>query len=602
MRLLLFVLIVLGGAAQASASLIEVPLKIDLRHLQGVVAQALDLDAEGRGELVADTCNRVELAEPVLGSGEDALDLSLAVSVHSGAMAFGRCTGPRPIDARFHVRLSPGVDAAGHAVKFEPVGAEIRRADGSAGLLARAASQLADRLIVPRLAAIEIDVSESLLAIDELVMEFLPATAERPSPLAERARLSTVNMAEDGLIAALTLGLHAAPEAQARPEAPLDEAELAEWQRIEDELDGFLTSIIMHLAAGLDLRDLQLDLLGVLIDSRYRIAEALADDTEGDPVEALFLQAWEALRPVFARLDELDVGEDVDLHLAAFLAAGDALTAVQALGPEYGLEVSRDGLRRLARMLLAEKTPLSFTPLPLDIDPELQRLLGLDGVPERSPLASRRHWLDWLIAPAHADNGSPGEALRGLVPRLAYLDDYLDLVARLLAAEIESHLGENSRLNEPQRRLFDPLVRATAWKESCWRHYVGQTDEPQVIRSSVGAVGIMQIMGRVWRGVYDVERLERDVSYNVAAGIEILEHYLVDYAIRRGEHEQPGGMDNLVRATYAAYNGGPSHLTRYRRDETAASLRAIDREFWNHYQQIKAEQWPDVASCYAVGQ
>jgi hypothetical protein len=63
----------------------------------------------------------------------------------------------------------------------------------------------------------------------------------------------------------------------------------------------------------------------------------------------------------------------------------------------------------------------------------------------------------------------------------------------------------------------------------------------------------------------------------------------------------PGGDDNLIRATYAAYNGGPSHLGRYRRDETPARLRAIDDEFWRHYQTIKADQWPDVSSCYAVG-
>jgi hypothetical protein len=600
-RFLLFVLMALAGAAQASTSLIEVPLKIDMRHLQGVVGHALDLDDEGRGELVADACNRVELADPVLGSGDQALDLSLAVAVRSGAMAFGRCTGPRAVEARFHVRLEPGIDATGQSVVFEPVGAEIRRADGSAGLLARAASQLADRLIVPRLAAIRVDVTSPLASIDALIEEFMPASTERPSPLAERSRLAGVDLVEDGLLAALAVELNTLPELEAKAEAPLDEAELAEWQRIEDELDGFLTTIIIHLAAGLELRDLQLDLLSVLIDSRHRIAEALAADTEGDPVEALFLQAWAALRPVFERLDALDVGDDIDLRLAAFLAAGDALTTVQALGPEYGLEVSRDGLRRLARMLLAEQTPLSFTPLSLEVDPQLQQLLGLHGVPERSSLAARRHWLDWLIAPAHADNDSPGEALRGLVPRLAYLDDYLGLVATLLAVEIEAHLGDNARLGEEHRRLFDPLVRATAWKETCWRHYVGRVDEPQVIRSPVGAIGMMQIMGRVWRGVYDVDRLERDVQYNVAAGIEILEHYLVDYAIRRREHEQPGGIDNLVRATYAAYNGGPSHLTRYRRDETAASLRAIDREFWRHYQQMKAEQWPNVASCYAVG-
>ncbi len=602
-KIALFILLAgLGASVQAATQKVEGPLTVDLRYLDGVVAQALGLDTDGRGGLVADACNRVELAEPALGAGEHALDLSLAVSVHSGAMAFGRCTGPRPIDARFHVRLEPGVDALGRAVVFEPVGAEIRRADGSAGLLARAASQLADRLIVPRLAAIEIDVSGSLFVIDDLVMDFMPAAAGRPSPLAERSRLVSVDMAGDGLTAGLALTLHALPDSDTRPEVPLDDAELAEWQRIEDELDGFLTAIIVHLADTVELRDLQLDLLAVLIDSRHRIAEALRLDSDSDPVEALFLEAWEALRPLFGQLDALDTGDDVDLRLAGFLAAGDALTAVQALGPEYGLELSRDGLRRLARLLLAERAPVSFTPLPLETDPRLQRLLGLNGVPDRATTAAPRRWLSWLISSAHASDDSPGEALRGLVPRLAFLDDYLDLVARLLAVEIESNLGENSRLSEAHRRLFDPMVRATAWKESCWRHYVGRVDEPQVIRSAVGAVGMMQIMGRVWRGVYDVERLERDVAYNVAAGIEILEHYLVDYAIRRGEHEQPGGLDNLVRATYAAYNGGPSHLARYRRDDTPGRLRAIDREFWNHYQQMKVEQWPDVASCYAVGQ
>ena len=83
------------------------------------------------------------------------------------------------------------------------------------------------------------------------------------------------------------------------------------------------------------------------------------------------------------------------------------------------------------------------------------------------------------------------------------------------------------------------------------------------------------------------------------AGIDILTHYLIDYALRKGEHEQPGGDDNLIKATYAAYNGGPGHLARYRRDDTASSLKAIDNAFWKHYTTIKSEQWPDISSCYA---
>ena len=116
--------------------------------------------------------------------------------------------------------------------------------------------------------------------------------------------------------------------------------------------------------------------------------------------------------------------------------------------------------------------------------------------------------------------------------------------------------------------------------------------------SPVGALGIMQINGRVWRGLYDLDRLTNDIGYNVNAGAEILEHYLVDYAIRRGEHRQPGGDENLIRATYAAYNGGPGQLARYRRQDTPAQLRSIDKLFWDHYQKLKTDGWPEVSTCY----
>ncbi|MGM0633225.1 MAG: lytic transglycosylase domain-containing protein, partial [Pseudomonadota bacterium] len=207
----------------------------------------------------------------------------------------------------------------------------------------------------------------------------------------------------------------------------------------------------------------------------------------------------------------------------------------------------------------------------------------------------------WLLPAAQASSNSPAEALRGLVPRLATLDAYLDLVASLLEQQTSAWLAENDRVPERMIERLDPLVRATAWKESCWRQLAGSVSDPQVLRSPVGAVGMMQINGRVWRSVYDLDRLSDEVDYNVNAGIEILTHYMVDYAIRRGEHEQPGGDDNLIKATYAAYNGGPSQLGRYRREDTPARLQAIDNEFWRHYTAIKADRWPDISSCYAVG-
>ena len=62
------------------------------------------------------------------------------------------------------------------------------------------------------------------------------------------------------------------------------------------------------------------------------------------------------------------------------------------------------------------------------------------------------------------------------------------------------------------------------------------------------------------------------------------------HAIRGKEHLTPGGDTNLARATYAAYNGGPGHLRRYRKPTTSARLRAVDTEFWQKYQAVEKRQ------------
>jgi len=465
-----------------------------------------------------------------------------------------------------------------------------------------------------------VDIGEALNAIDGLIEMFLGDAANETSPLAQRGRLTAVAVEDDGLRAGLRFALNPMPaeatnstQAAAGPtadegqagseggpaETALDASELAQWQRIEDELDGFLTVIISRLAGQSDNRDLQLDFLGALIDTRTRIAEALVTDQQAeDPVRRLFLDAWTQLKPLLNTLATLNVGDASGLRLAGFMAAGDALQLVDELGPEYGLEISRDGLRRLARLLLADEAPASFTPLPLQPDAELRRLFGFqDSVPAVPPQSL---WQRLSPVPkAYANELSPAEALRNMVPQLDILDSYLEVVARLLQQSLSQHLV-GSRLNASQREMFDPLVRATAWKETCWRHYIERQDELQVIRSAVGAVGMMQILGRVWRSVYDLERLEDDAAYNVTAGIEILEHYFLDYAVRREEHKQPGGVENLVKATYAAYNAGPSQLSRYRREDTAARAKAIDREFFRHYRSMKSAPWPAVSSCYAT--
>lgn len=611
MKQLGWLLCVLLSSNALSAGEVEIPLLAETVQLHAVIGGVLELDENGQGTLGDDLCNRVELSDLGVVPGDGQLAVSMALTATTGANVFGACRGPAPWRGRLEMRLTPQVMASGLAIEFVPDSIQLLRPDGSPGVFSVPAQVLADALVVPRMNSVRIDLAEPLNALDEMIEQLLGPGRSGEQSLVQRTRISRLDTEETGIRAWLAFQVQALEPADSASEPSLDATELAQWQTIEDEFDGFLTTIISTLAHSTESHALRTELLATLLDARHAIAEALTlDDPASDPIRQLFLTTWARLRPLMSELEGLEApGLEVDFRLAAFIAGGDALQALDALGPDYGLEITRDGLRRLARLLLDDAVPSSFTPLPLEVDPEFRALFGLDARDEPEStiailmrgIADGFRWTGaWLLPAAHASSISPAEALRGLVPRLAILDDYLALVASLLEEQTSNWLANNDRVPDRMTARLDPLVRATAWKESCWRQLTGSTSDPQVLRSSVGAVGMMQINGRVWRSVYDLDSLSNEVDYNVNAGIEILTHYMVDYAIRRGEHEQPGGDDNLIKATYAAYNGGPSHLARYRSEDTPTRLRAIDNEFWRHYTAIKTDQWPDISSCYAV--
>ena len=118
------------------------------------------------------------------------------------------------------------------------------------------------------------------------------------------------------------------------------------------------------------------------------------------------------------------------------------------------------------------------------------------------------------------------------------------------------------------------------------------------LRSSIGALGVMQVNPHVWRGFYAVDGLSWSIAYNARAGGEILLHYLRDYAIARSE-DQVGGPDALARAAYAAYHGGPRHLRRYREPKRwRRALVAVDRAFHAKYQEVEEGRELSVRECF----
>jgi hypothetical protein len=515
----------------------------------------------------------------------------------------------------------------------------------------------------PRLEALRVDLGPALGDLRRVLPLFARrAEQERAGRLAASVRLESVRAEGAGVVVGVRFDVpDEAPAAAAveAPDAPLSPEELAALVRVSGRVDAFLTFVIKQAgrdAAGAALRE---ELLDVLLDARHELVRALAGPVARgeDPVRAVFRRAWTRLAPLLRRASAGELPAESALRYLSFVAAGDALAALEAAAPAFGIELSSQGLRRLARTLAPKATedPLSRS---REVDPELRAIFGFgpplpapepapeaapgvapeaphepggDAAPERAPEpapdgapepapeagpevpaepppASRLAPLGralvglFLAAPAAAVPGAgPDRSVREIARRLNRwapsrddASDYLPLAGRLLRA-IAAELGAPSGLAAAQREVFDTLVPAAAWQESCWRQYVVRNDRLVPLRSRTGDVGIMQVNERVWRGFYQPAGLRWDVAYNGRAGGEILLHYLRDAALR-GRVDRHG-PEALARATYAMYNGGPDRLRPWR-GAAAPAPRGVDAAFASKYRTLAAGDDAAILRCF----
>ena len=604
-----FVIAWLALSWPALAREVELPLTFDFPFLRQALLTQLYTEPNATARVWQDEagCSELVLSDPQVNGRAGGLRILSVARARLGTAVGGQCTAWLDWQGRLEVLNEPTVRASQREVAFRVVESSLYAVDGSSE---SAATKLWDRVkhhVHPRLARLRVDLNTPLQALEETLPLLLPRQAsDQAARLVASATPVAAQVTDSGLDLHLKLVLPDRPQGAVTtlPEPVLNAQELARWETAWQNWDAFLTHVIKQAASDTALTPLRLALLEVLLDARYDLVAALTQAIPGqsDPVRALFLRTWERLNPVLRELSAELTGEGA-LRYLSFIAATDALQAIDTLGPEVGLEISAHGLRRLARILAPQSStdPLAYRSV---VDPELRRLFGFGAplVRRRSHSVGVRDWIDWIISVAGAAESMPAQPAARLdrwVPTKAEIGTYLPLVRTLLDQTAKDIL-HSSKLQDRYHSLYRKLVLATAWQESCWRHFVRNKGRVQVLRSGAGSVGIMQINVRVWRGFYDPQGLEADIAYNAAAGSEILAHYLMDYAIKKGEHTQTGHFEDLARATYAVYNGGPSHLQRYRQSKTSKTLRAIDTAFWRKYQTIAQGEEFAVASCFGL--
>ena len=94
----------------------------------------------------------------------------------------------------------------------------------------------------------------------------------------------------------------------------------------------------------------------ILLESRSAFQAGLKEhDANGeDPVRLFFTQTWQRLAPALQSLAK-ELPEIQGLRYLTFIAATDVIYELENIGAPFGLDISSNGLRKLARILIAGK-------------------------------------------------------------------------------------------------------------------------------------------------------------------------------------------------------------------------------------------------------
>jgi hypothetical protein len=576
-----------------------------------------------------DGCQGVVVSAPRFREQDGELLMETQVHLRYGRSMGRYCVLPLSFDGVLVMYQSPSVSPDDWTLRFTPTKSEMRTMDGQPARLASLAWRLVEDYVLGFLA----DVSVNLGLPKQAVQDFLPLMlpAEDQSRVLEMLRDLRP---EDVLIQAQGLRLMTVMTGfddlyQPEPEwlePHLSDEELARFVVAWEVWDAFLVHLITSLSTRQLTDDEQLILLDVLLRSRHEFAYHLEDPVgQTNLVRSQFVDAWTRLGPLF-RSHLLEADNDSLLGYLAFFSASDALIALDKLGPTLGLEISRDGLIRLAWLLDEKETLLEYSP---ELLPELRRVLGLDTVPKRGLGRIPDNGLD------NEDSGrkatSPGSPWSR---SLKFLHDHLaaffigtaqaefppaELEADLAhwvfqGRDLEAYMGRVTRVlrdrvgvvldkaDQPAGHLdfFHDLVLATAWQESCFRQFTASGDEIRYIRSyNNTSVGIMQINERVWRSLYDQTRLRWDIAYNAQVGVEILDLYYSKYAHPRMRKDPDAAwtLDLQAGMLYAMYNGGPGQLDRFLTRVLENGLFRSDRLFREKWDWVRQDALDNISIC-----
>jgi hypothetical protein len=573
-------------------------------------------------------CKKIVISDPEFREDNSRLRFEIKVRIKAGLEAGNDCYLPVEWEGYVVFFQTPVIDPETFQLSFRTEDSRVLNKKHEPGIISGPLWNLVKEKVHTRVDDLRIDLIPCVNEMKSFLAVMFPeGDLDKAVAMVESMTPGRVEVQDQAIRIDMNADVSSVYDrARKQEEAPLSEEELAVFIDTWQVMDAFMVYALGSLSEKPLTPDESQIVLETLLGARYRfLAELDKPETEEDFVRTQFMEAWGNLSGLYRHHLEK---KSSPMGTLAFFSSLDALKALDAIGPALNIEISRNGLLRLARLISGGQGQGADLYYSFEIDKNLRKVMGFDAELIESPEYIKEEpgkeqdflhrILNRLISSAlklmglsphaeaiAADQKKPDrEDPAKWLPDTENIDGYVARVRKELKIAADRTVIKKTPAPE-FRDLFYPIVDAVAWQESCFRQFRQNKGVIEYLRSyNNTSVGLMQINERVWRGMYNQEKLKWNIRYNMAAGCEILDHYLQDYILKKAAKAKYPALenkDNVARTLYALYNGGPGEFSKFLNRLAKNKFYTSDDLFNEKYLWVKNGQW-DKASVCLVGE
>ncbi len=595
-----------------AAKTVDLPITIEYPLIKSFVISNFFNGTQKEKILLSDQkgCRKIVISDPDFSEENSFLRFKIKVSVKAGIYLKNDCYLPLQWDGYVILFQNLEIDPSDWALSFQTHNSIVLNKNHEPEKVTGVVWNLIKGYVHSYVDAMTIDLSPPINEVKSFLLDLFPETEK------DKARLMVESMRPgniDILKNAVRVGIIAdAASVDDRSRVSVEE------QLSETELDAFITSWetmdaffiymitrLTHDSLNREEKDLIFELI---LDTRHRFVNELASSVhEIDFVRDQFIKVWDSLGIILKRYFSKN-SDITPMGYLALFSSLDALKVLDSIGPSIGIEISHNGLLRLVRLIANKKAPQLF--YSDEIDKNLRQIMGFDPIEQGSSISNMdqflsRLWkLRFVSLASIASAADPVkindlELTKWIAPK-TNVSGYVNSVRRVLKEASDKSISKG-KLDSEYHDLFYLIVDSVAWQESCFRQFKEKKGKIEYLRSyNNTSVGAMQINERVWRGIYDQEKLRWNIHYNADVGCEIIDLYLNRYILKKmkkGSYLPLRDKDNIARILYALYNGGPSQFSKFLKRFSKGDFYKSDTLFHEKYLWVKNRQWDKARIC-----